>query len=624
MEMRARMPIGQGLWSAFWMLPSDSIYGTWAASGEIDIVEHLGNQPERILGTIHYGGSFPSNVYSGTNYFLPSGTFHDDFHVFAVEWELGEIRWYVDGTQYGTRTSWYSTGGPFPAPFDIDFHLLLNLAVGGNLPGPPDAWTEFPQEFVVDYVRVYQQPNEPPVVTITSPTADDFILPGDDLTITVSATDDGSIEYVEFLQDNGVLGRDTTAPYELTVPGVAEGCYSLRARARDDGYKLSDSEPVAIMVGTSCAQAPYGMTPAAVPGTLEAEDYDLGGQGVAYNDADPSNNGGAYRPDEGVDLESTTDTGYGVNVGWSAPGEWLEYTVDVTPGTYDVEFRVASDLSGGTLHLEMDGIDKTGPIDVPRTFGWQAWTTVRAEDVTFEGGVQTLRLTIDTGAFNINKITVPEPVPVEESNSCGTTTDDPCRRTGTCWSRRSSWYQAVTIERAEAIETLSWADVCDVVSWALDQGSCAPSDSQSDVTAYLGATSYAEIPSIAGPLECAAGPSGTVGTVPNGDDVPGVPLSVRAEADGNLVLEWGESCLSSDSDYVVYEGLLGSFTTHSPVTCSTAGSTSWTLTPAAGSRYYLIAATDGVAEGSQGTAGNGFERWPGATTCHPLSFAECP
>ena len=224
MEMRAKMPIGQGLWPAFWMLASDtSIYGTWAASGEIDIVEYLGSDPNRIFGTIHYGASFPGNVFSSTDYFLPSGTFNDDFHTFAVEWEFGEIRWYIDGVQYASRDSWFSTGGPFPAPFDVDFHLLLNLAVGGNLPGPPDATTVFPQEYVIDYVRVYQVPNDPPVVEITSPLTSDVLNPGDDITITVSATDDGSIQGVEFLQDAAKLGEDDTAPYEITVPNVAAG-----------------------------------------------------------------------------------------------------------------------------------------------------------------------------------------------------------------------------------------------------------------------------------------------------------------------------------------------------------------------------------------------------------------
>jgi beta-glucanase (GH16 family) len=406
MEMRAKMPIGPGMWPAFWMLPSDSVYGTWAASGEIDIVEYIGSQPYRILGTIHYGNVWPWNVYSSTNYFLPTGTFNDDFHVFAVEWELGEIRWYVDDILFATRTNWYSTGGPFPAPFDVDFHLLLNLAVGGNLPGPPNAATEFPQEYVIDYVRVYQVP---PGVAITSPTAGDVIAPGDDLTITASVTDDGAIQLVEFLQDKAVLGEDMSPPYELTVRGVAAGCYTLRARAWDAGGRSETSTPVAIEVGAGCPQAPYRMTPAAVPGTIEAEDYDLGGQGVAYDDAEPNNNGGAYRAAEGVDLESTTDAGSGFNVGWTVPGEWTEYTVDAAAGTYDVEVRIASAASGGTLHLEFDGVDKTGPITFDGTGGWQNWTTVGVLDVPLDAGVQTMRLSIDAGGFNVNKITLAEP-----------------------------------------------------------------------------------------------------------------------------------------------------------------------------------------------------------------------
>jgi beta-glucanase (GH16 family) len=410
MEMRARMPIGQGMWPAFWMLPSDSIYGTWAASGEIDIVEYIGSQPNRILGTIHYGGSWPGNVYSSTNYFLPGGTFHDDFHVFAVEWERGEIRWYVDGIQYASRFSWYSTGGPFPAPFDVDFHLLLNLAVGGNLPGPPGPTTVFPQQYVIDYVRVYQLP---PRVAIASPTAGDVITPGHDLTITASVADDSSIQLVQFLQDSAVLGEDTMPPYELTVPGVAAGCYSLKARAWDDGGTSETSAPVEIMAGVGCPQAPYRMTPAAVPGTVEAEDYDLGGQGLAYNDANANNNGSAYRRAEGVDLEPTTDAGFGFNVGWTVPGEWIEYTVDVTAGTYDVEVRVASAFSGGTLHIEFDGIDRTGPITFAATGGWQNWITARALDVTLDAGVQTMRLALDDGEFNVNKITIAEPPDVD-------------------------------------------------------------------------------------------------------------------------------------------------------------------------------------------------------------------
>lgn len=155
-EMRARLPIGQGLWPAFWMLPAGEAYGGWAASGEIDIMEYIGSEPEQVLGTLHFGRPWPNNAFSGHEYQLPNGTFSDGFHVFAIEWQPGEIRWYVDDTHFATQTEWFSSGGAYPAPFDRGFYLLLNLAVGGNLPGPPDASTEFPQELVVDYVRVYQ------------------------------------------------------------------------------------------------------------------------------------------------------------------------------------------------------------------------------------------------------------------------------------------------------------------------------------------------------------------------------------------------------------------------------------------------------------------------------------
>lgn len=157
---RMKMPVGQGIWPAYWMFFTDDTYGGWAASGEIDIMEYLGHRPSTVLGTLHYGAPSPGNVFSGDEFSLFSSTFADDFYVFAIEWEEGEIRWYVNNVLYQTQTSddWYTTGSDDPAaPFDHDFYLLLNMAVGGNLPGPPDATTVFPQSFQVDYVRVYQR-----------------------------------------------------------------------------------------------------------------------------------------------------------------------------------------------------------------------------------------------------------------------------------------------------------------------------------------------------------------------------------------------------------------------------------------------------------------------------------
>ncbi len=157
-EFRAKMPVGKGLWAAIWMLSTDEYFGGWASSGEIDIMEYLGDDTTRVHGTIHYGGQWPENQYRGTDFVTDDTAFHSVFHVFALEWEEGELRWYVDGERYQTlgQGMWYSSRAPFPAPFNQRFHLLINLAVGGNWPGSPDLNTVFPQEMQVDYVRVYQ------------------------------------------------------------------------------------------------------------------------------------------------------------------------------------------------------------------------------------------------------------------------------------------------------------------------------------------------------------------------------------------------------------------------------------------------------------------------------------
>ena len=157
--VRARLPKGQGLWPAIWMLPTDSVYGTWAASGEIDLMELIGHEPNVVHGTLHYGDRWPNNVHSGDSFRLAGGaTFADDWHTFRVDWEPEEFRWYVDDTLYQTQTRWHTASAPYPAPFDQRFHLVLNVAVGGNWPGHPDETTVFPQTMQVDFVRVFQKP----------------------------------------------------------------------------------------------------------------------------------------------------------------------------------------------------------------------------------------------------------------------------------------------------------------------------------------------------------------------------------------------------------------------------------------------------------------------------------
>lgn len=155
-EIRAKLPEGQGIWPAIWMMPTDNVYGGWPGSGEIDIMELIGHEPDIIYGTIHYG---PPHTFEGGSYTLPDGNFSDDFNTFALEWENGEMRWYINDQLFHSETAWFSNGQGYPAPFDQRFHFIMNVAVGGNWPGSPDASTNFPQEMQVDYVRVYKNAN---------------------------------------------------------------------------------------------------------------------------------------------------------------------------------------------------------------------------------------------------------------------------------------------------------------------------------------------------------------------------------------------------------------------------------------------------------------------------------
>ena len=155
-EARIKIPRGQGIWPAFWMLGADIGETPWPASGEIDIMENIGKEPALVHGTIH-GPGYSGEHGLGAPYSLPSKqNFADDFHVYAVEWEPNVIRFYVDDHLYGTRT-------PADLPqgakwvYDHPFFILLNVAVGGLWPGNPDATSKYPQSMLVDYVRVYKR-----------------------------------------------------------------------------------------------------------------------------------------------------------------------------------------------------------------------------------------------------------------------------------------------------------------------------------------------------------------------------------------------------------------------------------------------------------------------------------
>jgi len=155
-EARIKLPAGKGLWPAFWML---GVNGNWPDCGEIDIMELAGSRPSVVQGSLHgpdfFGASALSKLFA-----LPAGTFADDFHVFAVEWAPDGIRWFVDDQVYQVRTRESVTSLGKQWVFDNPFFIIVNLAVGGDYDGPPDASTVFPSQVVVDYVKVSRL--EPP------------------------------------------------------------------------------------------------------------------------------------------------------------------------------------------------------------------------------------------------------------------------------------------------------------------------------------------------------------------------------------------------------------------------------------------------------------------------------
>jgi beta-glucanase (GH16 family) len=151
-EMRAKLPYGQGIWPAFWMLGEDINQVDWPNCGEIDIMEFIGKDPQKVYATAH-GPGYSGDKSIGSSLSLMSAP-GNDYHIYSIEWSENKIEWFIDGQKYHTVTT--ENVGSNPWAFNRKFFLMLNLAVGGNWPGYPDDTTVFPQKYLIDYVRVYQ------------------------------------------------------------------------------------------------------------------------------------------------------------------------------------------------------------------------------------------------------------------------------------------------------------------------------------------------------------------------------------------------------------------------------------------------------------------------------------
>lgn len=154
-DIRAKLPEGQGIWPALWMLGANFPESGWPSCGEIDIMELVGHQPSTVHGTAHWGADWTQHQYTGSSISLPAGQkFSEAFHLFSIEWSENSITWLMDDQEYFSINNTQMNGQPYP--FNAPFFFIMNIAVGGNWPGYPDGTTSFPQTMVVDYVRVFQ------------------------------------------------------------------------------------------------------------------------------------------------------------------------------------------------------------------------------------------------------------------------------------------------------------------------------------------------------------------------------------------------------------------------------------------------------------------------------------
>jgi|GEM_PF-6628580 beta-glucanase (GH16 family) len=342
-EARIRLPQGKGFWPAFWLMPQKSVYGGWPKSGEIDIMEFRGQEVNSVTQAIHF--SYENSHHSqGNQSEFAEVDFTEGFHLFKLEWDQKGLTWLVDNKQVFSLSKEEMYANPYP--FDEEFYVILNLAVGGHFLENPDETTPFPSEMEVDYVRVYQNVNKPPVVV---PSVQDIqIEPGEQITIPFTSQDeDGTIERIDVFVDSDSIQTVSPETTEISIDSLMLGCHNITFHAFDNDNGKSVSDSVSVTVGEGCERAPFYDEPLEFTESINLVDFDRGGNGVGYLDRTPnSNNDQSYRPFDGIELVSVDEsepTNAPVGVHFDDAGEWTSYSVDIpTSGTYDLELRYKS------------------------------------------------------------------------------------------------------------------------------------------------------------------------------------------------------------------------------------------------------------------------------------------
>lgn len=254
-------------------------------------------------------------------------------------------------------------------------------------------------------VKSYNKDNKAPVPTIVYPTKDTTQVIGN-IDVLVKVTDADGNFMKNNVYVNGVLTATGTNPENLfNLKNLSAGKNILIIESLDEQYKAG-YDTIAVTVTNGVARSAFNNTPMNIPGIIEAENYDVGGPNVTFYDATPGNSGLKYRPDA-IDIEDCLDATKGYDVGWTASGEWLEYTINVkNKGLYDFEIRTATPNAGRTIVLAVDGTDITNQVALPNTGSWQKWSSTSVKNCRLEEGQHILRAKYIAGNYNINYIRV--------------------------------------------------------------------------------------------------------------------------------------------------------------------------------------------------------------------------
>ncbi|MGC8824701.1 MAG: family 16 glycosylhydrolase [Bacteroidales bacterium] len=474
-EARMKLPYGKGIWPAFWMLGESISSVGWSNCGEIDIMEMIGggSNDSKVYFTLHWGpmtnGSHPSY---GLSYTLPSGKFADDYHIFTVEWDDKTIRGYCDNTQYYVID--ISKAGL--EAFHNPFFIILNLAVGGNWPGNPDASTVFPQKLYVDYVRVYKKTSQlglegktlvnekeknlvyrisgysdslsyrwivPSTVTVVSQQADSLVVDwgceSDTLRLVVRGSCDSTIYTLPVtLKGPKISGKKWIGNgmeglvYRVdSLPGATfqwhAGGVTLVSGATTSQVVVNALQEGYLRVEVSTACNVY----------TDSFDIHLGDGQFPYPDAskpaaipgtlvaanfDSGGEGVAYHDNDAGNKGNVYRLNEDVDIeaydnsytiGWFDNGEWVEYTVNVAKtATYKATVRVASQLTTGSFSMYFDGQLIADRIKVPSTGGWNSFSSITVTGLPLAEGRHILRI-LSYGGFNLGKMTFEESTDVD-------------------------------------------------------------------------------------------------------------------------------------------------------------------------------------------------------------------